>query len=63
MAAHRMAIREKIDMGQIWHFQSEKSKPSGAFGETQVSAQPCNSTANIRLRNRIRYERITQSTQ
>ena len=63
MAAHRMAIREKIGMGPIWHFQSEKGKPSGVFGETQVSAQTFNSTTNIRLRDRIGYKRIAQPTQ
>ncbi len=63
MAAHRMAIREKIGMGPIWHFQSEKGKPSGIFGETQVSAQSFNCATNIRLRDGIRDERITQATQ
>ena len=63
MAAHRMAIREKIGMGPIWHFQSEKGKPSGVFEETQVSAQTFNSTTNIHLRNRIGYKRIAQATQ
>lgn len=63
MAAHRMAIREKIGMGPIWHFQSEKGKPWGVFEERQVSAQPFNSTANIRLCDRIRDKGITQSMQ